>query len=131
VVLHYESDHDSQTRIPIAARKAAAAPAAKSVCVGLIGAGNYARAMLLPHFKSAGAELQSIATASGVTARAVAEKFGFRYCVSGADEVLADEEINLIVIATRHDTHAELARRALGCGRHAVGATPRALPDPE
>lgn len=131
VLLQYESDHDPEKRIPIAARKAAASPAAKSVRVGLIGAGNYARAMLLPHFKSAGAELQSIATASGVTARSVAEKFGFRYCVSGADEVLADEEVNLIVIATRHDTHAELARRALNCGRHVFVEKPLALTDQE
>ncbi|PYS87188.1 MAG: hypothetical protein DMF70_01000, partial [Acidobacteria bacterium] len=74
VVLQYESDHYPERRIPVAVKKAAASPAAKSVRVGLIGAGNYARAMLLPHFKSAGAELQSVATASGVTARAVAEK---------------------------------------------------------
>jgi predicted dehydrogenase len=87
--------------------------------------------MLLPRFKSAGAELQSIATASGVTARTVAEKFGFRYCVSGADEVLADEEVNLIVIATRHDTHAELARRALELGRHVFVEKPLALNDDE
>jgi predicted dehydrogenase/threonine dehydrogenase-like Zn-dependent dehydrogenase len=131
VVLHYENDHDPEKRIPIAARKAAASPAAKSVRVGLIGAGNYARAMLLPHFKSAGAELQTIATASGVTARTVAEKFGFRYCVSGAAEVLADEEVNLIVIATRHDTHAELARRALNCGRHVFVEKPLSLTDQE
>ena len=131
VVLHYESDHEPERRIPVAVKKAAASPAAKSVRVGLIGAGNYARAMLLPHFKSAGAELQSIATASGVTARTVAEKFGFRYCVSGADEVLADEEVNLIVIATRHDTHAELARRALSCGRHVFVEKPLALNDHE
>jgi len=131
VILQYESDHDPERRIPIAAKKAASAAPAKSVRVGLIGAGNYARAMLLPHFKSAGAELQSIATASGVTARTVAEKFGFRYCVSGADEVLADEEVNLIVIATRHDTHAELARRALECGHHVFVEKPLALNDHE
>ncbi|HLR05577.1 MAG TPA: bi-domain-containing oxidoreductase, partial [Pyrinomonadaceae bacterium] len=131
VVLHYESAHDPEKRIPIAERKAAPATPARSVRVGLIGAGNYARAMLLPHFKSAGAQLQSIATASGVTARTVAEKFGFRYCVSGAGEVLADEEVNLIVIATRHDTHAELARRALSCGRHVFVEKPLALNDDE
>jgi predicted dehydrogenase/threonine dehydrogenase-like Zn-dependent dehydrogenase len=131
VVLHYESDHQPERRISIAAKKTAAAAPARSVRVGLIGAGNYARAMLLPHFKSAGAELQAVATASGVTARAVAEKFGFRYCVSGADEVLADEEVNLIVIATRHDAHAELARRALSCGRHVFVEKPLALNDQE
>lgn len=131
VVLRYESDHGPERPIPIAARKADGPTPAKSVRVGLIGAGNYARAMLLPHFKSAGAELQTIATASGVTARTVAEKFGFRFCVSGADEVLADEEVNLIVIATRHDTHAELARRALDLGRHVFVEKPLALNDEE
>src|SRR5713226_9187095 len=131
VVLHYEGAHDPEKRIPIAERKAAPATPARSVRVGLIGAGNYARAMLLPHFKSAGAELQSIATASGVTARAVAEKFGFRFCVSGADEVLADEDVNLIVIATRHDTPAELARLALERGRHVFVEKPLALNDNE
>ncbi len=131
VVLQYETGRHVERPIPIAAKKAAAATSAKSVHLGLIGAGNYARAMLLPHFKSAGAELQSIATASGVTARAVAEKFGFRYCVSGAHEVLADEEVNLIVIATRHDTHAELARRALERGRHVFVEKPLALNDDE
>ena len=131
VVLQYASERDLERRIPIAAKKATNATPAKSVRVGLIGAGNYARAMLLPHFKSAGAELQSIATASGVTARTVAEKFGFRFCVSGADEVLADDEVNLIVIATRHDTHAELARRALERERHVFVEKPLALSDDE
>ncbi|HVS83659.1 MAG TPA: bi-domain-containing oxidoreductase [Pyrinomonadaceae bacterium] len=131
VVLQYETGREVERRIPIAAKKPMTSPAARSVCVGLIGAGNYACAMLLPHFKSAGAELQSIATASGVTAREVAEKFGFRYCVSGADEVLADEEVNLIVIATRHDSHAELARRALERGRHVFVEKPLALNDDE
>ena len=131
VVLQYASEGNLERRIPISVKKAATASPAKSVRVGLIGAGNYAKAMLLPHFKSAGAELQSIATASGVTARTVAEKFGFRYCVSGADEVLADDEVNLIVIATRHDTHAELARRALVGGRHVFVEKPLALNDDE
>src|SRR5258706_11553331 len=53
VVLHYESDHDPERRIPVAAKKPADGSPAKSVRVGLIGAGNYARAMLLPQFKSA------------------------------------------------------------------------------
>lgn len=131
VVLRYETDREVERRIPIAAKKTAASSPAESVRVGLIGAGNYARAMLLPHFKSAGAEFQSIATASGVTARQVAEKFGFRYCVSSADEVLADEQVNLVVIATRHDSHAEFARRALERGRHVFVEKPLALNDDE
>jgi polar amino acid transport system substrate-binding protein len=97
----------------------------------LIGAGGYAKAMLLPNFKAAGAEFQSIATASGVTARAVGEQNGFRFCVSSAEEVIADDQANLIVIATRHDVHAKLAQQSLERGRHVFVEKPLALNDEE
>jgi polar amino acid transport system substrate-binding protein len=131
VVLRYDTERELKPRIQLAAGQTQSAALAPSVRVGLIGAGNYARAMLLPNFKTAGAEFHSIATASGVSARQVAERFGFRNCVSGADEVLADEEINLVVIATRHDSHAELVRRALERGRHVFVEKPLALNDEE
>ena len=130
VVIQYESQREIEARIPVAARKTGAAKE-KSVCVGLIGAGDYARAILLPQFKAAGANFHSVATASGITAREVADKFGFGCCVSGADEVLDDDEANLIVIATRHDTHAELARRALELGKHVFVEKPLALNEKE
>jgi predicted dehydrogenase len=131
VVLQYDTERELEPRIQLAARQTKTAAPAHSVRVGLIGAGNYARAMLLPNFKSAGAEFHAIATASGVSARQVGERFGFRSCVSGADDVFADEEINLVVIATRHDSHAELARRALESGRHVFVEKPLALNDEE
>jgi polar amino acid transport system substrate-binding protein len=124
VVLRYDTERELERRIPLAARGPAPA---KSVCVGLIGAGGYAKGMLLPQLKSAGAEFQSIATASGVSAREVGEKFGFRFCVSGADEVIDDQDTNLIVIATRHDTHAKLAQRALERGHNVFVEKPLAL----
>ncbi|MET0623134.1 MAG: bi-domain-containing oxidoreductase [Pyrinomonadaceae bacterium] len=101
------------------------------VRVGMVGAGDYARRMLLPNFKAEGVEFASIATASGVTARDVGTRYGFARFVSGADEVLADEPVNLVVIATRHDTHAELARRALGRGLDVFVEKPLALNDEE
>lgn len=131
VVLQYDTERELEPRIQLAAKQTKTVTPARSVRVGLIGAGNYARAMLLPNFKSAGAEFHAIATASGVSARQVGERFGFRSCVSGADEVLADNEINLIVIATRHDSHAELARRALESGRDVFVEKPLALNDEE
>jgi len=130
VVLQYDSARDVPRRIQIAARPSTPAPA-KVVRVGLIGAGDYAKAMLLPHFKTEGVEFRSIMTASGVTARAVGEQYGFGFCVSGADEVIADEEVNLVVVATRPGTHAELARRALERGRHVFVEKPLALNDEE
>jgi polar amino acid transport system substrate-binding protein len=131
VVLQYDMERELESRIQLNAKQPKAASPDRSVRVGLIGAGNYARAMLLPNFKAAGTEFHSIATASGVSARQVGERFGFRDCVSGADEVLANDAINLVVIATRHDSHADLARRALERGRHVFVEKPLALNDEE
>lgn len=130
VVLQYEMERELEPRVQLASRQKPATPA-DSVRVGLIGAGNYARAMLLPNFKAAGAEFRSISSASGVSARQLGERFGFLNCVSGADEMLADQKINLVVIATRHDSHAALAQRALEGGRHVFVEKPLALNDEE
>jgi len=131
VVLQYDTERELGPRIQLSVRQSGNAGSVSSVRIGLIGAGNYARAMLLPNFKSAGAEFRAIATASGVSARQVGERFGFRSCVSGTEEVLADGEINLVVIATRHDSHAELTRRTLERGRHVFVEKPLALNDQE
>lgn len=130
VVLQYDTERELEPRIQLSGSQSRRAAPVSNVQIGLIGAGNYARAMLLPNFKSAGAEFRAIATASGVSARQVGERFGFAF-VSGTEEVLADEEINLVVIATRHDSHAELTRRALERGRHVFVEKPLALNDEE
>jgi predicted dehydrogenase/threonine dehydrogenase-like Zn-dependent dehydrogenase len=128
VVLHYDTERTLESRIPLATKPTGAT---SGVRVGLIGAGGYAKAMLLPNFKAAGAEFQSIATASGVTARAVGQQNGFRFCVSTAEEVIDDEQTNLIVIATRHDLHAKLAQGGLESGRNVFVEKPLALNDEE
>jgi polar amino acid transport system substrate-binding protein len=126
VVLKYDNKRDVERRIALASKTVASA---KSVRVGMIGAGGYTRGVLLPQFKAAGVEFQSIASASGVSAREVGARFGFRYCVSGAEDVIDDDEANLIVVATRHGSHARLAQRALERGRHVFVEKPLAIND--
>jgi polar amino acid transport system substrate-binding protein len=101
------------------------------VGLGLIGAGGYAQKILLPNFKAAGAEFCSIASASGVSARDAGTKFGFARFLSDAQGVIDDDEANLIVIATRHGSHAELAKLALEKGKHVFVEKPLALTDAE
>ncbi|OLE65452.1 MAG: hypothetical protein AUG74_12355, partial [Bacteroidetes bacterium 13_1_20CM_4_60_6] len=132
VLLRYDTERELEGKIQVAgAAQKKSALSANIVRIGLIGAGGYARGMLLPNFKAAGAEFRGVATASGVTARDVGVQYGFDYSASGADEIINDEQVNLIVIATRHDTHAELARRALESGRHVFVEKPLALTDEE
>jgi len=97
----------------------------------MIGAGGYAKAMLLPNLKASGVEFQTISTASGVTAHDIGARYGFRRYASSAEDVIADPEVNLVVIATRHDLHAELAQRALESGRHTFVEKPLALTEQE
>jgi polar amino acid transport system substrate-binding protein len=130
VVLNYDPEAEVARRVSLSATAPARKPE-KSIVLGVIGAGGYVPAMLLPHFKSEGVQFQSIATASGISAHDVGKRFGFAYAVSSADEVLDDANVNLVVIGTRHDTHAELARKALERDKHALVEKPLSLSDQE
>lgn len=132
VLLHYDTEKELDARIENREKAIPSRDAPeKRVRLGMIGAGGYARTMLLPNFKANATDFCSIATASGLTARDIGEKYGFARFASGAEEVIDDPEVNLIVVATRHDTHAELARRALERGRHVFVEKPLAMTDEE
>ncbi len=139
VIIEYDATRETEKRIELkpagprgpVAHERVAGVAPSSVRVGLIGAGGYAAGVLLPHFKAAGAKFETIASASGVSALNVGKQFGFASCVAGAGEVLEDPRVNLIVVATRHDLHAPLARKALESGRHVFVEKPLALNENE
>src|SRR5579859_7494066 len=96
--------------------------------IGLAGAGAFATGTLLPAFREAGFErFVAVATASGVSARRAAERHGFEKAVSGAAAVIDDPDVGVVVIATPHDIHAELASRALAAGRDVWCEKPLAL----
>lgn len=101
----------------------------KSVRAGVVGAGGYVQGMLLPQLKQQGVELISVATASGLTAVDAGKKFGFRQAVSDWEDVFSDPEINLVVIGTRHDSHAKLAIQGLQNDKHVFVEKPLALND--
>jgi polar amino acid transport system substrate-binding protein len=128
VVLNYDPEAEVARKIALGAsiRKAE-----KSIVLGVIGAGGYVPAMLLPHFKTEGVDFRSITTSSGISAHDVGKRFGFAYAVSSAEEVLDDADVNLVVVGTRHDLHAELARKALERDKHVFVEKPLALNDEE
>jgi predicted dehydrogenase len=67
---------------------------------------------------TANVELVGLATASGASARAAGSRYGFSYCSSDYEEVLRDSQINTVVIATRHNLHAQQVTAALEAGKH-------------
>lgn len=103
--------------------------AVRSGGIGLsfFGAGNYATATLLPVLKQMEqVGLRGLATASGRTAQGVAAQFGFQFCAGGMDELLADDT-DVLVVTTRHDSHAAAAVAALSAGKHVYVEKPLAL----
>lgn len=100
----------------------------KNINLGVIGAGNFAKAVLLPIFsKVPDMELHSVATARGMSARSAAEKFGFKHCVRSKDDILTNETVNTVLIATRHNLHGPLVIEALKAGKHVFVEKPLCL----
>jgi predicted dehydrogenase/threonine dehydrogenase-like Zn-dependent dehydrogenase len=100
--------------------------------VGFIGAGAFASSVLVPAFRRAGfSKFCSVASASGLSARRLAERAGFEKAVSGAEAVIDDPDVDVVVIATPHDSHAALAARALRAGKHVFCEKPLALTEEE
>jgi predicted dehydrogenase/threonine dehydrogenase-like Zn-dependent dehydrogenase len=96
--------------------------------VGWIGAGAFSTGTLLPAFRDAGFDrFVAVTTASGVSARRAAERHGFEQAVTGAVGVIDDPDVTVVVIATPHDVHSELATQALAAGRDVWCEKPLAL----
>jgi len=97
-----------------------------SVRLSVIGAGNFATGVLLPIFKECGVAITEIAAPSGKSAGLSAYKFGALEASSDIDGVIVSSKSNAVVVATRHDSHAELVARALSNGKHVFVEKPLA-----
>jgi len=124
VVLHYAGP------AKVAAKPFPAATAAASGrCVmGVIGAGNFARTVLLPELaRLPGVELRTLCTQRGQTAEHGRQTFGFAQATTDMETVLNDPGINAVLVATRHGNHAEVTARVLAAGKSVLVEKPLAL----
>ncbi|MGH7288171.1 MAG: bi-domain-containing oxidoreductase, partial [Myxococcota bacterium] len=125
VVFRYAEEGKVTRSVPLVARPAAPAG---SLGVAFIGAGNYAKGVLLPALSRAeGVRRTWLVSATGPSARATAEKFGFAACGTEPEDALADPNVQLVFVATRHDSHTALAARALRAGKAVWLEKPPAL----
>ena len=102
--------------------------APSAVKLGVLGAGLFPNATLLPAIKKVkDVGLVGIVSAAGVHAQTTARKFGFQYAATAEEEILGDPEINTVAILTRHESHARLAVRALQAGKNVFVEKPLAI----
>ena len=113
---------------PVPARKVvtgAPGPEAK-VVAAFIGAGSYAMNNLLPNLGK-GVTLKGVVTATGTSARSVADRYGFEFCSTDAEDVWKERSVNTVFIATRHNSHAKYLLRAIEEGRSAFVEKPMCM----
>jgi len=119
VIIQVANEPVKKTSLPITGVNA--------VRLGVLGAGNFANAVMLPALKKIPSiELVSITSGSGFHAEFASRKYGFKYTATSENEILQDPQVNTISILTRHHMHAEQVVRALQAGKHVFCEKPLA-----
>jgi len=95
--------------------------------IAIIGAGNFTKMTLLPALKSTEAQIKYIVSSGGVNGSALAKKHNIVNSTTDYDLVLNDEEVDLVVITTRHNLHSEMVIKALDKNKHVFVEKPLAL----
>lgn len=95
--------------------------------MGIIGAGNYTSATVVPCLKKAQAKIKYIASAGGLSAKIMAKKAGAEYATSDYQEILKDPEVGLVIITTRHNLHAKMVKETLEAGKSVFVEKPLCL----
>lgn len=122
ILLKYDSNEDK-----FRTSKIVKSNPLETINVGFIGAGSFAQSYLIPNVKKFGASLDTVVTSKGITAKNVAEKFGFNICSSDKKDVIGNTSINTVFIATPHSSHASLVMESLQSGKNVFVEKPLAI----
>ena len=95
--------------------------------MGIIGAGNYTGATVVPCLTKCGAKVKYIASAGGLSAKTMAKKAGAEFATSDYTEILKDPEVSMVLITTRHNLHAKMVKETLEAGKSVFVEKPLCL----
>jgi predicted dehydrogenase len=99
--------------------------------ISVVGAGTYARATLLPALeKLPGVRRVSLVTAKGLSAWDAGRRFGFATCSTDLEAALGPET-SMVVVATRHASHASLVQECLARAKAVFCEKPICVADDE
>lgn len=96
--------------------------------LAVIGAGAFTRSVHLPNVQRLSDKLviEAVVNRTGTSAKRIAEQYGAAYAATDYQEVLADANIDGVLIGTRHNLHAEITLAALQAGKHVLVEKPLA-----
>ncbi len=133
ILLEYP-EHPVETRVAAPSGVGKTKPASPGGKIGLavIGAGTFAKGILLPALMDSGAfKMVGVASGRGISAKSVADRYNARVATSDPRELLDDPTVQAVVVATRHDSHARYVIDALERGKHVFVEKPLAITSDE
>ena len=131
ILLDYPEDAPLERTVRFFGQKAAGSHT-NEIGVGFIGAGNFARSVLLPQLtKLEGIKLTGICASTGKSAQQTAQRFKFGLATTDPQELLENEETHVVFIATRHASHASLTAATLRAGKHVFVEKPLCIREVE
>lgn len=97
--------------------------------VALVGAGSFAKGVHLPNLKKLSNlfNIHAIASRTGSNAKAIATQYDASYATTDYREILEDKDVDIVIIATRHNLHAQMAIEAAKAGKCVLLEKPMAL----
>ena len=102
------------------------------VNIGLIGAGNFTKSVILPNIQKVGDfEFVGLCTATGVSAQGTGKKYDFKYITTNSEEIFKNSEINSVFITTRHNDHANKVLKAIESKKHCFVEKPLCIYEEE
>ena len=99
--------------------------------LGIIGAGNFASATIIPALQKVNTPIKYIASAQGLTAKVLAKKAKAENATSDYHVMLSDPEVNTVLVTTRHNMHASMVIEALKAGKSVFVEKPLCLNEEE
>lgn len=99
--------------------------------IGIIGAGNYTSSMVVPCLSKAGAKIKYIASAGGLNAKILAKKAHAENATTDYHDILNDKDVDLVIITTRHNLHAQMVQEALNAKKSVFVEKPLCLNESE
>ena len=104
----------------------------EKVNLGLIGAGNFTKSVILPNIEKVGGyELVGLCTATGVSAEGTGKKYNFKYTTTDSNEIFKNSEINSVAVTTQHNHHASLVQKAIENEKHCFVEKPLCIHERE
>ncbi len=122
ILLKYAENSDLEKSV-----KLKSIDSAKNVKIGFIGLGSFAQNYLIPALKKSDVAFSGVATTNSVNAKTAANQNGFSFCTTDGSEIIKNNDVNTIFIATRHDSHAKFVLESLNSGKNVFVEKPLAI----